>query len=621
MISLKLSYLGVFRRISITEAQAGAELYSRLILIAARLFEIQPSFIRFGWTDEDGDFVVLDSHVELEEALRVMRSIQPSNKLCFNFEVLAKPTSIPSEQKAKTKPVHDKVCCDECNMCPIVGTRYKCSVRQNYDLCENCESAKSQPYAMIKIYKPEQSPAAIFIAVNDDNNVNMNQSNESQNYFNQKCERESDILKFVNEAVAFSNYQSSKMNHAPTQPPVTAKHTPEETVTFLATATVSAVTDTAKKNVALSSQTLPPCAEINVRTHATPENNPPCESSEEDLLINARQDAGAGAGAEGINEGKPNEHISSSDDVSVCVQSESVEGTPQSMNRSQDTDDVSVNGSDGVVSARSTVLLQDDICSSVSQKGATNEHDDESLATDWEFVNAADFCKPDGVVNDEGRMASASELASESPSNQPSNMHTRMANAYHSLTTMGSTHSTLLGHAYVNPPPSRSTFGCSYTLANSDVLQEEIRSVTAGSEQSLSEVHSEARMSTGSSVIDGSSLSSLSSDVTDVQIPSCGEAERSSLLQDVVVAIDNSSTPESKCEGNAVPSDTELWFEELRILADMGFDDVNILIPLLRIHCKDKAQSLSDNSAPLHPCHLDLNAIQNIVNEMLELID
>ena len=38
---------------------------------------------------------------------------------------------------------------------------------------------------------------------------------------------------------------------------------------------------------------------------------------------------------------------------------------------------------------------------------------------------------------------------------------------------------------------------------------------------------------------------------------------------------------------NITSSDIEMWSEELRVLADMGFHDVNILIPLLRLHCRE----------------------------------
>lgn len=57
--------------------------------------------------------------------------------------------------------VHANIKCDGCNRGPIVGVRYKCSVREDYDLCQACEAAQQPAYPMLKIYRPEQAPAAI----------------------------------------------------------------------------------------------------------------------------------------------------------------------------------------------------------------------------------------------------------------------------------------------------------------------------------------------------------------------------------------------------------------------------------------------------------------------------
>lgn len=49
-------------------------------------------------------------------------------------------------------PVHSSVACDGCGMSPIVGTRYKCLVCPDYDLCEKCESNGKHPveHALVK---------------------------------------------------------------------------------------------------------------------------------------------------------------------------------------------------------------------------------------------------------------------------------------------------------------------------------------------------------------------------------------------------------------------------------------------------------------------------------------
>lgn len=56
---------------------------------------------------------------------------------------------------------HENVQCDGCNMCPIIGVRYKCSVSKDFDFCQNCEETKDHPYAFLKIKRARQAPRAI----------------------------------------------------------------------------------------------------------------------------------------------------------------------------------------------------------------------------------------------------------------------------------------------------------------------------------------------------------------------------------------------------------------------------------------------------------------------------
>lgn len=47
--------------------------------------------------------------------------------------------------------VHKDVKCDICNVDTIIGIRYKCSVCDDYDLCESCEGVYDHDHALIKI--------------------------------------------------------------------------------------------------------------------------------------------------------------------------------------------------------------------------------------------------------------------------------------------------------------------------------------------------------------------------------------------------------------------------------------------------------------------------------------
>jgi hypothetical protein len=64
--------------------------------------------------------------------------------------------------------VHENVECDGCGVCPIIGARFKCSVRKDFDYCANCEATKDHEYAMLKINRPEQCPKAIFTVIGED---------------------------------------------------------------------------------------------------------------------------------------------------------------------------------------------------------------------------------------------------------------------------------------------------------------------------------------------------------------------------------------------------------------------------------------------------------------------
>jgi len=56
-----------------------------------------------------------------------------------------------------TYVTHEGVTCDMCNTSPIVGIRYKCTVCDNYDMCQTCESYGQHPseHPLIKMRQPE----------------------------------------------------------------------------------------------------------------------------------------------------------------------------------------------------------------------------------------------------------------------------------------------------------------------------------------------------------------------------------------------------------------------------------------------------------------------------------
>jgi len=64
--------------------------------------------------------------------------------------------------------IHEDITCDVCGLEGIVGIRYKCSVCNDYDLCERCEAVANHPHPFLKIRHPSQAPFKIIVIMNDE---------------------------------------------------------------------------------------------------------------------------------------------------------------------------------------------------------------------------------------------------------------------------------------------------------------------------------------------------------------------------------------------------------------------------------------------------------------------
>lgn len=77
--------------------------------------------------------------------------------------------------------VHRRVRCDGCNVFPIVGIRYKCTVCPDYDYCQECEQSKEHNHTFLKIKDSQQ-----FF---QENNGDAYQRNNQQNNNHENRER------------------------------------------------------------------------------------------------------------------------------------------------------------------------------------------------------------------------------------------------------------------------------------------------------------------------------------------------------------------------------------------------------------------------------------------------
>lgn len=75
---------------------------------------------------------------------------------------------IDEESKECGPVVHSNVVCDGCNVNPIVGVRYKCSVCKNFDFCSECEERQDHDHPFLKIKNNNGAPAVMITVLPED---------------------------------------------------------------------------------------------------------------------------------------------------------------------------------------------------------------------------------------------------------------------------------------------------------------------------------------------------------------------------------------------------------------------------------------------------------------------
>mmetsp|Transcript_10101 Transcript_10101/g.9052 ORF Transcript_10101/g.9052 Transcript_10101/m.9052 type:complete len:529 (-) Transcript_10101:103-1689(-) len=164
---IKISYNNEIRRIALKSLT-----FETLI---EKINEIYPDIgksLKVTWVDDENDVIILSTTNEFIDSLNCMKAMGLSTckyvitSINTNNDIKSNQSK-SSNDNFENQSIHRGVTCDECGLSPIKGIRYKCVVRENYDICEHCEKSKQQMYPLIKIYSPDQAPLAIVVAIRD----------------------------------------------------------------------------------------------------------------------------------------------------------------------------------------------------------------------------------------------------------------------------------------------------------------------------------------------------------------------------------------------------------------------------------------------------------------------
>ncbi|CAK4080488.1 unnamed protein product [Aphanomyces euteiches] len=116
------------------------------------------------------------------EGVRYKSTVVDDFDLCASCEASGKwaathePFIKYTNPKKVTRPdnIHENIICDGCNVRPIVGARFKSALVKNFDVCEACERTGKWNLShgpFLKIYTRQQAPVALYVATNQEENV------------------------------------------------------------------------------------------------------------------------------------------------------------------------------------------------------------------------------------------------------------------------------------------------------------------------------------------------------------------------------------------------------------------------------------------------------------------
>ena len=147
----------------------------------------EDNYLSIKYTDDEGDTIVISNDFDYEQALLYaekasvetlkisisLKDIQENADLSDDEKINIKDelnitnnkqnnssvedinnfSNYIQDMNSSSKATHEGIICDGCGENPIIGNRYKCSVCDDYDYCENCEFVNREvhPHSFVKI--------------------------------------------------------------------------------------------------------------------------------------------------------------------------------------------------------------------------------------------------------------------------------------------------------------------------------------------------------------------------------------------------------------------------------------------------------------------------------------
>ncbi len=150
--NLKFSFNGVSRRVAVSGGAGGNLSFDVVRRAATDLFSLPVgACVNLTYVDEENDQILVSSDAEFLEFLRISDRTGATRMGLLKFGLVVEETKSGSA----AGPVHGGVTCDGCGASPITGIRFKCAVRDDFDLCASCEAKEIPPHPMLKIYSPD----------------------------------------------------------------------------------------------------------------------------------------------------------------------------------------------------------------------------------------------------------------------------------------------------------------------------------------------------------------------------------------------------------------------------------------------------------------------------------